>query len=140
MSVIASQLINRTIDTPFAFVNGRVNTILQTDPKVWKNRLLALLSTNTNERVWYYDYGVSLNNVLFEPSQTAVEDAKYAIQQMFSSWLPTLTLVNIVSNFDPGAGVLNLTITYTLPSGDQDSVKISTENLSPAGDTTEVIA
>ena len=69
-----------------------------------------------------------------------MQDAKYAIQQMFGSWLPSLTLLNVASDYDPYSGTLNVTILYKLPSGDTDSVKLNTENLSPAGDITEVIA
>jgi len=140
MSLISKQLVTRSIKTPFAFANGRVDTLLDTDLNIWKNRIRALLSTATNERVWYYDYGANLNNLLFEASEVAVQDAKYAIQQMFGSWLPSLTLVNVVSEFDPYSGNLSVTIIYKLPSGDTDSVKLNTENLSPAGETTEVIA
>jgi hypothetical protein len=140
MASISKQLITRTIDLPFSFGNGRVSTILDTDPKVWKNRIVSLLSTATNERVWYYDYGASLNNLLFETSEVAVQDAKYAIEQMFGSWLPSLSLIDIVVGYDSTTGTLSITITYKLPSGDVDSVKIDTESLSPAGETTEVIA
>jgi phage baseplate assembly protein W len=137
-SVISKQLVTTTIDLPFSFSNGRVASILDTDLKVWKNRIISLLSTATNERVWYYDYGANLNNLLFETSEVAVQDAKYAIEQMFGSWLPSLSLIDIVVGYDSTTGTLSITITYKLPSGDVDSVKINTESLSPSGDIIKV--
>lgn len=137
-SIISKQLVTSTIDLPFSFSNGRVTSILDTDPKVWKNRIISLLSTATNERVWYYDYGANLNNLMFDTSEVAMQDAKYAIEQMFGSWLPSLTLLNVITGFDSNTGSLSVTITYKLPSNDVDSVKISTESLSPSGDIIKV--
>lgn len=137
-SIISKQLVTTTIDLPFSFSNGRVTSILDTDPKVWKNRIISLLSTATNERVWYYDYGANLNSLMFDTSEVAMQDAKYAIEQMFGSWLPSLTLLNVITGFDSNTGSLSVTITYKLPSSDVDSVKINTESLSPSGDIIKV--
>jgi len=137
-SIISKQLVTTTIDLPFSFSNGRVASILDTDPKVWKNRIISLLSTATNERVWYYDYGANLNSLMFDTSEVAMQDAKYAIEQMFGSWLPSLTLLNVITGFDSNTGSLSVTITYKLPSSDVDSVKINTESLSPSGDIIKV--
>ena len=137
-SVISKQLVTNTIDLPFSFSNGRVTSILDTDPKVWKNKIISLLSTATNERVWYYDYGANLNSLMFDTSEVAMQDAKYAIEQMFGSWPPSLTLLTVITGFDSNTGSLSVTITYKLPSNDVDSVKINTDSLSPSGDIIKV--
>lgn len=127
------------IDLPFAFVNGRVNTIRDDSTKVWRDKVLSVFSTGTNERVWYYEYGANLSSVLFEPSAAAIEDSKKAIEHAFAAWLTELTLVSIESGFDNTSGSISLSIYYALPTGDVDSVKISTETLTVSGDTKEVI-
>jgi phage baseplate assembly protein W len=128
------------IDLPFDLsTKGRVNSIVDTSPKIWRNKLLALLSTGINERVWYYIYGANLNSLIFETSAQVVEDARTAIDQLFVSWLPDLELSEVSVDIDSDNATVTFTIIYLLPSGDSDSVKISTSSLNNAGETLEVL-
>jgi phage baseplate assembly protein W len=128
------------IDLPFDLsTKGRVNSIVDNSPKVWRNKLLALLSTGINERVWYYIYGANLNSLIFETSSQVVEDARTAISQLFISWLPDLELSEVSVDIDSDNAAVTFTIIYSLPSGDTDSVKISTSSLNNAGETLEVL-
>lgn len=128
------------IDLPFDLsTKGRVNSIVDNSPKVWRNKLLALLSTGINERVWYYIYGANLNSLIFETSSQVVEDARTAISQLFVSWLPDLELSEVAVEIDSDNAAVTFTIIYSLPSGDIDSVKISTSSLNNAGKTLEVL-
>jgi len=128
------------IDLPFDLsTKGRVNSIVDNSPKVWRNKLLALLSTGINERVWYYIYGANLNSLIFETSSQVVEDARVAISQLFISWLPDLELSEVAVEIDSNNAAVTFTIIYLLPSGDTDSVKISTSSLNNAGETLEVL-
>lgn len=128
------------IDLPFDLsTKNRVNSIVDNSPKVWRNKLLALLSTGINERVWYYIYGANLNSLIFETSSQVVEDARAAISQLFVSWLPDLKLSEVAVDIDPDNAAVTFTIIYSLPSGDTDSVKISTSSLNNAGETLEVL-
>ena len=128
------------IDLPFDLsTKGRVNSIVDNSPKIWRNKLLALLSTGINERVWYYIYGANLNSLIFETSAQVVEDARTAIDQLFVSWLPDLELSEVSVDIDSDNATVTFTIIYLLPSGDSDSVKISTSSLNNAGETLEVL-
>jgi phage baseplate assembly protein W len=128
------------IDLPFDLsTKGRVNSIVDTSPKIWRNKLLALLSTGINERVWYYIYGANLNSLIFETSAQVVEDARTAIDQLFVSWLPDLELSEVSVDIDSDNATVTFTIIYSLPSGELDSVKISTSSLNNAGETLEVL-
>jgi len=128
------------IDLPFDLsTKGRVNSIVDNSPKVWRNKLLALLSTGINERVWYYIYGANLNSLIFETSSQVVEDARTAISQLFISWLPDLELSEVSVDIDSDNAAVTFTIIYSLPSGDTDSVKISTSSLNNACETLEVL-
>jgi phage baseplate assembly protein W len=127
------------IDLPFDLsTKKKVMTIPDNDPKVWKNKVLSLLSIGTNERVWYHSYGANLSDLLFEPSAVAVEDARIALAEVFASWLPELTLQDINAGYDQTNGSITLEIMYKIPSGEVNSVKISNASLTVAGDTIEV--
>jgi phage baseplate assembly protein W len=127
------------IDLPFSFYKGKVGVIPDNDPKVWKNKILSLLSTGTNERIWYHNYGANLSSLLFETSSVAIEDAKIAIAEVFTSWLPELRLFEIQAGYDDSLGSITVTLSYGLPSGLADSVKITTASLSNTGEMIEVI-
>ena len=126
------------IDLPFSLSKkGKIATIPDTDSKVWKNKVLTLLSTGINERIWYYNYGANLTSLLFETSGSAIADARTAITEMFTVWAPELTLVDIGAELD--GAQLTFSIIYKLPDGEQDSVKITTSSLTRAGEQIEVI-
>jgi hypothetical protein len=126
------------IDYPFSFTSqGKVGVVKDTDPKVIRNKVLSLVSIGTLERVWYSDYGINLNSILFENSNLAVEEAVRGVTELFVSWLPELTLEDIKVDSDETNGYLVLSVIYTLPSGKQDSVRISTSSLSAAGEKIE---
>lgn len=127
------------IDVPFNLsAKGKVTVIPDNDPKVWKNKVLTLLSTGINERVWYYNYGVNLTNLLFESSSAAMEDARTAISEMFITWLPELTLLEVVTGRDDLMGSLTFSIIYSLPDNTTESINITTASLNAAGETIEV--
>ena len=54
---------------------------------------------------------------------------------MFVGWHPELSLVDTIPVYDRDSGRLNLTIIYKIPSGETDSVTISTASLTAAGET-----
>jgi len=126
------------IDYPFSFnQQGRVSTITETNTKMWKNKILSLVSTGALERIWYSDYGIDLSSLLFEPSQSIIEEAIRAINELFISWLPELELNDVQPSYDVTGGYLVINVNYSLPSGKQDSVKIDTSSLSLAGEKIE---
>jgi len=126
------------IDYPFSFDSqGKVSVIKESNNKIWKNKILSLVSTGTLERVWYSDYGINLSSLLFEPSQSVIEEAVRGINEMFISWLPELELDDVIPGYDALNGYLVINVKYSLPSGKKDSVKIDTSSLSVAGEKIE---
>ena len=124
-----------SITLPFNLsTNGRVDITPDTSPKAWKDRVLTLLSTGINERIWYYNYGASLDGLLYESAADATELGRQAIKEMFVSWLFQLTLIEVNPVFDADTATLALTIIYKLPNGEIDSVTISTASLTAAGE------
>jgi phage baseplate assembly protein W len=128
------------IDLPFDLsTRGKIASIPDNDVKAWKNKILSLLSTGTDERIWYHNYGANLNNLMFEDSYTATEDARIALNAVFASWLPELRLLEVNAGYDSTYGSVTISISYRLPSGVTDSVKINTVSLTRAGEVIEVI-
>ena len=80
----------------------------------------------------------NLNNLLFESSSAAMEDARTAISEMFITWLPELTLLEVVTGRDDLMGSLTVSIVYSLPDNTTESINITTASLNAAGETIEV--
>ena len=124
------------INIPFDLSTyGSVGQIADNDVQVWRNKITAIFSIAPNERVWYHNYGADLTGLLFEPSPVAIEDARAAISEVFVSWLPTLKLLDIAAAYDSTNAAIVITLTYQVPSGAVDSVKISNASLTISGET-----
>jgi phage baseplate assembly protein W len=128
------------IDLPFTLsVKGKVSSVADNSSKAWKNKVLTLLSTGIGERIWYYNYGANLNDLLFETSSEALSLAKAAISEMFAVWAPELLLEDLAAAYDETMASMTFSIIYRLPNGETDSVKIITSSLTAAGETIEVL-
>jgi phage baseplate assembly protein W len=133
-------LTTTVIDLPFDISSsGRVGYIADTDHKVWKNKVLSLLSIDINERIWYHSFGANINSLLFEGNTEAILSAKAAISEAFVIWAPELTLKDIEAFYDSTLATVSLNIIYQVPTGEVDSVKIVKESLTPAGEIIEVL-
>ena len=128
------------IDLPFDISStGRVGFIADTDHKVWRNKVLSLLSIDIDERIWYHSFGANVNSLLFEGNTEAILSAKEAISEAFVIWAPELTLRDIQAFYDETLATISLNIIYQVPTGEVDSVKIVKESLTPAGEIIEVL-
>jgi phage baseplate assembly protein W len=128
------------IDLPFNLsANGRISTIPDSDHKAWKNKVISLLSVGTNERIWYHYFGTNIENLLFESSSSAVIEARAAIEETFVKWAPELTLRDVSISKNDVDGSITLSIIYQIPTGQQDSVKITKASLTAAGEIIEVL-
>lgn len=139
MAIVSNRVvptITYSISLPFNIsTNGRINIVADSDPKAWKDRVLSLLSTGINERIWYYNYGAHLDGLVYETASDAFEMGRQAVREMFVAWLPELILDDVIPVYDSSSATLNLTIAYKLPTGETDSVTISTASLTAAGET-----
>jgi phage baseplate assembly protein W len=128
------------IDIPFNLsTNGKISIIPDSDHKAWKNKVVTLLSVGTNERIWYHYFGTNIENLLFESSTTAVIEARSAVEEIFVKWAPELTLNDVSISKNDADGTITLNIIYQIPTGQQDSVKITKASLTAAGETIEVM-
>lgn len=95
---------------------GRVATT-SSDLKIWADRVRAVVTTFTGERLMRPAYGTELPADLF----TAIEDAPSLIyndiQTAFQDYLPSLTLVDVVLvQEDEANGTVELEIQYQIPA------------------------
>jgi phage baseplate assembly protein W len=127
-----------SIDLPFSFSNrGAIISVPSNGSAAWRNKVLTLLSTGIDERIWYHNYGAGLNQLLFESPSVVSEEAKLAIEQMFAAWLPELKFMECFATYDSPSSSVSFSVIYQIPSGETDSVKINTASLTAAGEIKE---
>ena len=128
-----------TVNLPFNLSkNGRIDIIPDSDHKAWQDKVVTLLSIGTDERIWYHYFGTRIETLLFEGSSDAVIQARAAIEETFVKWAPELTLKDVSVSKNDEAGTITLSISYQLPTGQQDSVKLTRASLTAAGEIIEV--
>ena len=130
---------NSVISLPFSFNSyGQIATT--SDPRIiWKNRVRQVLLTRFGERLMIPSFGSGILNTLFETEETAAEMIGRAVTIAFNEWLSALKLISINPVFDPASGALSLSITYALPSGEQDSLSVKTSVFNRSGDLVQEI-
>lgn len=125
---------NSVISMPFSFNEfGQVSTT--TDPKkLWRDRIFLVLLTKFNEKLMTPSFGSDLSSVLFENSAAAAEIAVKTINIAFNQWLSSLKLNSITPLYNYDTGFLEITLLYSLPSGETDTVTINTALFNRSGD------
>ena len=125
---------NSAISLPFSFNNfGELS--YSTDPKkIWQDRVLLVLMTRFGERVMRQNFGSNVSATVFEPDSVAIETVRRTISEAFTQWLSALELTAINPVYDLETGALNVSVTYRLPTGEEDTVPLKTAILSRSGD------
>ena len=114
------------ISFPFKFNEyGQVSST--NDPRlIWQHRVILTLLTRLGERVLRPNFGSNLLNTLFETEAVAIEMAQRSISIAFNELLDSLELIEVTPKYEADSGSLIITVIYTLPSGDTDSVTLRT--------------
>jgi uncharacterized protein len=122
------------ISLPFSFDEyGRIST---TDDQklIWRDRVRLVLMTRFGERVMRPSFGSDLVNSLFETESVAIEMVKRTVTIAFNQLLNSLNLIEMNPVYDQTTGGLELSVTYSLPSGEIDSVSLKTAVFNRSGD------
>ena len=124
---------------PFRFnAFGQVDTTSNPN-KFWKDQILLTLFTKFGERVLRPNFGSEVSALIFENSEAATEVATNSIRVAFNEWLSDLQLNEIIPVYKDETGALEITLMYTLPSGESDTITLNSAILNRFGDILEEI-
>jgi phage baseplate assembly protein W len=122
------------VSLPFKFNEfGQVNTTIDSKT-MWRDRVLMVLLTRFSERLMIPSFGSDIASTVFENADLASEIATKTISIAFNKWLSSLELKGITPVYDYTTGTLEVTLLYTLPSGETDTVTFNTAIFSRSGD------
>lgn len=132
------------ISLPFSFNSaGAINTN-NLESKQWADRVLGVLFTRFGERPMRPNFGSLASESVFEPEGSVVEFVTEAITSAFGEFLPELKLGAIQISNEEGRGlnelVLTVSVEYTLPNKQVETVTTKIGSFTRAGELIEEIA
>lgn len=114
------------ISLPFSInAYGRVNTTTDKS-KLWQDRVRSVIGTYLGERVMRPDFGSDVTENVFESSEEAKALIQTNIREAFATNLVTLTLSDVIVDYDENTGVLNAEVIYALPDARIEDVESTT--------------
>lgn len=122
------------ISVPFKFNEFGQVEVSTSEGKFWKDQILLTLMTRFGERVLRPNFGSSVGDSVFEPSDLAADTAANSIKISFNTWLPKLRLIEVTPEFNENSGFLEVTLVYVLPSGESDTITLNTAIFNRTGD------
>ena len=122
------------VSLPFKFNEfGQVSTTTDSK-KMWRDRVLLVLLSRFGERLMIPSFGSDIASTVFESADMATEIATKTISIAFNKWLTSLELKGINPLYDYTTGTLEVRVSYSLPSGETDTVTFNTAIFSRSGD------
>lgn len=114
------------IALPFAInTYGRVNTTIERS-KIWQDRVRSVIGTYLGERVMRPDFGSDVTDNVFESAEEAQTLIQTNIREAFAANLPSLTLTDVIVNYDENSGILEAEVIYSLPDARTEEVESTT--------------
>jgi phage baseplate assembly protein W len=116
---------NVTIGVAFPLDETNMFTGTPTTKDQVKNNLINLLLTKKGERVNHPNFGVALQDYLFEQTINP-DNIEEEINQQINIYIPEIFLVNTDTDFIPDEHTLNIKITYQFKlDNTQDAITIT---------------
>lgn len=124
----------KAISLPFSFDSDGGITFSEDPKKIWQDRVVITVMTSLGERVMRPTFGSNASQATFENMEAAIAIVKDAISVAFGTWLPQLTLVNVIGKVDESENTLFIEIVYRFGQGVTDSVSVAAAVINRAGE------
>lgn len=107
---------------------GRISTTTERS-KIWQDRVRSVIGTFLGERVMRPNFGADVVDAVHETSEEAIIIIETQVRQAFNTYLPTLTLTDVITNYDESTGIMEVEIVYSLPEATIEDVSSTTIGL-----------
>ena len=105
---------------PMEIAPDRTFALCQDISEGWAQRVKALITTRTPERVMRTSYGCTLADALFDPIGIT-DDPEAAVRQAIGKWLPSLEVTDVRITGKNTPEVL-IEVDYKIPGGQEQTV------------------
>jgi phage baseplate assembly protein W len=107
---------------------GRISTTTERS-KIWQDRVRSVVGTFLGERVMRPNFGADVVDAVHENSEEATIIVETQVRQAFNTYLPTLTLTDVITNYDENTGIMEVEVIYSLPEATVEDVSSTTIGL-----------
>jgi phage baseplate assembly protein W len=126
-------MLNKTTSTTISlpFTISSYGTVVATSSleKIWQDKVRSVIGTTFGERVMRPQLGTTIPLKEMGTRSVMEQDIRTEISRAFTSYLPSLTLDNILISFDEYQNVINVEVLYTVPTSRSTTSKQLTLNI-----------
>jgi phage baseplate assembly protein W len=94
---------------------GKIGTTTD-QPKIWADRVRAVIGTNLRERLMMPNFGTLVPSAFMETDSIAASSIENEVKIAFGTFLTSLSLDSVQTSFDDATGSLSVQIFYHLPN------------------------
>jgi phage baseplate assembly protein W len=105
-----------TISLPFTISSYGTVTSTNSLQKIWQDKVRSAIGTTFGERVMRPQLGTTIPLKQMGTRSVMEQDIRTEISRAFTSYLPSLTLDNILISFDEYQNIITAEILYTIPT------------------------
>ena len=98
-------------------------------PKIWADRVRAVIGTAIGERVYRPEFGCEAAQTVFETEEETEAVLQADIRTAFATYLPLCSLDDVVVTVDEQTRVINAEVTYLLPNSDAFSLQVGVASI-----------
>ena len=113
-------VVEHAISLPFRFTVAGAIEATSDQNKIWADRVLSVIGTTLGERMHAHTFGTKIYDQVFSTVTEASSGIIEGISKAFATWLPTLTLDNVITDYNEFTNQLFIEVRYKLPNN-QDS-------------------
>jgi phage baseplate assembly protein W len=121
----------KSISYPFTIDPFGVVFTTNSQSKIYQDRILTLLSTAKGERPMRPTYGTDIGRAMFENQGSVNPAIKSAILSAMGTWIPEVTVDNILISGIEDNGQVQVTLQVTLPDYSSVSLNVLSSTLNP---------
>jgi phage baseplate assembly protein W len=122
----------KAISLPFTITAQGNVAATNSQSKIWQDKVFSVIATSIGERVNRQLFGTKISTENFN-----VSDGKIGAQNIiqnevnsaFSSFLPKLRLVNVMTDFSIDSSTVTVTVDYQMPNQTNQSVVLGSFQL-----------
>jgi phage baseplate assembly protein W len=110
-------VVETAISFPFSISPTGSVQVTTSQEKIWADKVLSVIGTRFNERIYRSTFGSQVPNLSFENLDSIELDSVIGeISNAFAENLPTLQFRGVDSNVDFASGTVTLSVKYKLPN------------------------
>lgn len=114
--LVLDKVTSTTISLPFTISSYGTVTSTNSLQKIWQDKVRSAIGTTFGERVMRPQLGTTIPLKQMGTRSVMEQDIRTEISRAFTSYLPSLTLDNILISFDEYQNIITAEILYTIPT------------------------